>query len=759
MADGSPAVAAALGADLGTGFEAVDRDHWLAAVEEALRGRPFDELLVSSTRDGIEIQPLYSAADTDGDPAAFAVPADPARIAHGWDIRQRHHVGDPAEDPTAANAAILDDLRNGVTSVELVLSGVLSGGLPVGTRAGAALGGAHANDGDLAAVPSAEAEADDATVDLTGDGLAAVLEGVDLGIVPVTLAPHGELDVARSLAELTATVQPGPVAGAWLGLDPIGHSASAGGGASSCGLAGAAALAVEQTARLGTGRVFTVDGVRYANAGATPAQELGWMLATATAYLRALEHAGLGLPTAAAAIGLRISAGADQFATTAAVRALRGTWARVLDACGVAAANQSIEIQAVTAEAMFSRRDPWTNMLRSTSAVLGAVLGGADAVTVLPHDVLSRTSARDVPCSDAATGSHGVPSSDLGPGSDDALSRRLARNVQLLLAEESQIARLADPTAGSWYAESLTARLAEAAWAVFQEVEAAGGMEAAVGSGSVAAAAEQAADERSESLATRRRLITGVSEHPELPESVGIAARDGSRPAVPEALRREAPGSSVGEASDTPHEGLPDVPAGTCTDASTAGSGGSTSADSPAVSLAGLPDNAGTEAGEPSDASSGRGLPLRRPAAPFEELQDAAERAPQRPRVFAAALGDLATHTACSTWTANMLAVGGIELVGADRDGALSPLEAAASFAGSGCEAAVICSTDAFYAERAASTATALKEAGAAFVALAGRPEKSGEPAAVGVDEFWHEGIDVLAVLRRLHGIIGVSCP
>ena len=681
MADGPLSTAADSADSTAADFEPVDRADWLAAVADVLQGRSFDEALVSRTRDGLEIQPLYTAdaaaadlADL-ADPDAFAVPADAERIRDGWDIRQRHHVGDAA----AANAAILDDLANGVTSIELA---------PAAWAAGSALW-----DCDLG----------------------ALLDGVDLAETRVALAPHGSLEAARSLADLLASQatrlaqsgelpspttpieppQPARAAkpGAWLGLDPIGHAASAGdmpgqggpaedGGPAggSAALAEAAALAVEQLRRFGVVRAFTVDGVRYANAGATPAQELGWMLATGAACLRALEQAGADLAEAASAIGLRVSAGCDQFATTAATRALRGAWARVLDACGVARPQQSIRIHAVACEAVFGRRDPWANMLRSTSAVLGAVIGGADAITVLPHDVLARQSARR---------------GGAGPG--DAFSRRAARNVQLLLAEESGIARLADPAAGSWFVESLTARLAEAAWTVFGQVEAAGGMEAAVRSGSVAVAAGQAADERLEALATRRQILTGVTDYPEL---TGFSAE---------------------------------------------------------------PSPSGAHVGEPAETEQPPGLPLRRLAAPFEALQDAAERAQQRPMVFAAALGDLATHTPRSAWTANLLAVGGVELVGADGDGSFSPLEAAASFAESGCEAAVICSSDSFYAQRGAATATALKEAGAQFVALAGAPHTLGETsealAAAGVDEYWHAGVDVLAVLRRLHDLLGVAGP
>ncbi len=156
------------------------------------------------------------------------------------------------------------------------------------------------------------------------------------------------------------------------------------------------------------------------------------------------------------------------------------------------------------------------------------------------------------------------------------------------------------------------------------------------------------------------------------------------------------------------------------------------------------------------------GLPLRRLAAPFEALRDAADRSTAhsdaRPAVHLAALGELAVHTGRSTWISNLVGVGGVVAVGGDDHGASSPIEAAARFVDSGLAVAVICSSDGVYAERAAATATALKEAGASLVVLAGAPGEGEDGLrTAGVDEFWHVGIDVLATLRRLHDVLGLG--
>ncbi len=141
---------------------------------------------------------------------------------------------------------------------------------------------------------------------------------------------------------------------------------------------------------------------------------------------------------------------------------------------------------------MMTRRDPWVNMLRTTVACLGAGVGGADAVTVLPFDH-----------------SLGLP---------DAFARRIARNTSTILIEESHLARVIDPAGGSWYVERLTDELAHAAWGFFQEIERAGGQAAALRSGTIRERLAATWAARGKKLAERREPITGVSEFPHLAE-------------------------------------------------------------------------------------------------------------------------------------------------------------------------------------------------------------------------------------------------
>jgi len=569
---------------------------WRDAVDDVLKGRSFERVLVGETRGGLDIQPLY--------PPAAATPVlspDAQRLAHGWDIRQRHE----ADDPDRCRAAVLDDLRHGVTSIELG-----EPGRP-----------------------------------WTVEMLHAVLDGVLLDVAPVALAPHGDLDSARALLALLDRRGEAATTRSWLGLDPVGSFTRAGAIADTHATAALAAAIADSYPGV---VACTVDTTRYVDAGADEVQELGWMLATGVAMLRHLESAGLAVERAAATIGFRISADADQFLTMARVRAARSAWRSVLAACGADGASSSFH--AVTSPAMFARRDAPVNMVRATSAAFGAGVGGADAVTVLPFD-----------------------------GSGSALARRHARNIHHLLIEEAGVHRLVDPGAGSGFVESLTARLLDAGWDGFRAVEADGGMEAALSSGAIAEAVDASWRRRRARLATRAEPVTGVSEFPD----------------------RDAATDTRGAAGE-----------------------------------------------------GGRFAP-RRAAAPFEALRDAADRAREAdrpPLVHLAALGTLADHTPRTSWISNLLAVGGIEVVGGEGEGARSPIEAAASFEAGGSSVAVICSSDAVYAERAAATATALQQAGATFVALAGNPgDRRDELAAAGVDAFLHVGIDVLAVLTELH--------
>ncbi|MFN3889029.1 MAG: methylmalonyl-CoA mutase family protein [Beijerinckiaceae bacterium] len=251
-----------------------------------------------------------------------------------------------------------------------------------------------------------------------------------------------------------------------------------------------ATRAVALMARGFRGPFIAADGRMIHAAGGTDAQELAFTLAEAVAAMRALEAAGAPLEEAQSAIGFRVAVDADQFASICKLRALRRLWARVEESCGLQP--RPAHVEAETAWRMMTRRDPYVNALRTTTAAFSAGVGGADAVVALPF-----------------TQALGLP---------DAQARRLARNAQLILIEESNLWRVADPAAGAGGYEALTDALAQKAWTLFQEIEREGGLAAALAPGAFAARVADARSALLRDVASRKTPITGTSEYPNLAE-------------------------------------------------------------------------------------------------------------------------------------------------------------------------------------------------------------------------------------------------
>jgi methylmalonyl-CoA mutase len=604
-------------------FPAASRDAWRRLVEGVLKGAAFDARLVAKTYDGLTIEPLYGRK-ADVRPIAGRTPGT------AWWIGQR--VDHP--DAAAANAEALHDLENGATALSLVFAGSVG-----------AYGYGLAADGDT---------------------LARALAGIHLD---AGIALELDAGACHPGKELAALVQRSGIAGATtnirFGYDPIGAAAASGASPLPWGdLGGAFATTIGDLAAQGfRGPFACADGRLIHNAGGSEAQELAYVLAVAAEYLRALEARGTVLDAARAMIYFRLAADADEFLTMAKFRALRTLWARVEDACGLAPA--PCFVAADIAWRMMTRRDPYVNMLRATIAVVGAGLGGADAITVLPF-----------------TMALGLP---------DRFARRIARNTQLVLLEESNLAKVADPAAGAGGIEDLTDKLCRAAWAAFQEIEAAGGAWAALQQGLIQHKVAAVRAAREAAVARRKDAITGTSDFPDLAEA-------------PVAVLQVAPMAPPPVAVAPTFEPLPRI-----------------------------------RLAEPFEAL--------RDASDRTLAQTGA-----RPKIFLANLGAPADFTARATFAKNFFEAGGIEAVG--NDGFESRNALVAGFRASGARLACLCSSDAVYAREAVATAQALRDAGAALL-LAGRPGAlEAALTEAGVGGFLFAGCDALAALRTTHGLI-----
>ncbi len=400
-------------------------------------------------------------------------------------------------DPALANEIALRELDNGAGGLSLVFSGAAGDygfGLPASEQA-----------------------------------LGRTLEGFDFdagAALDLDISPHAAAIVDAALAK--GALMSGRGAGARIGHDPIGAMAIAGTTARPWSeeaphFAGRIAALL----RAGfLGKLAAADGRIVHNAGGSEAQELAFVLSVALSYLRALEAGGIALDAARSVIFFRLSADAEQFLTIAKFRALRKLWARVEAACGLTP--EPAFVAAETTWRTMTQRDPQVNILRATVATFAATLGGANAITVLPFTV-----ARGLP---------------------ERFARRIARNTQLVLLEESHLAKVADPAAGSGAIEDMTDQLCHVAWAQFREIEAAGGIAAALSGGLIQQKVAAVRAKRSVAVARRQDALTGVSIFPHLSEAdakVDLPAPP-RRPAAEglQAIRLAEPFEALRDASD-----------------------------------------------------------------------------------------------------------------------------------------------------------------------------------------------------------------
>lgn len=581
------------------------------STRKAVEDLPADpeRLLDTPTYDGFPVRPLYTSLDGLAEPALpghwpFTRGGDAHRdVLAGWKVTESFPIASDA-DVATVNGAILLALTDGTSAVEVRVG---ADGVPV-------------------------------------DQLDRVFEGVFLDLVPVLL--DAGADLAGAADQLLTLVEPFDAdqrarLSIDLGADPLTAPLS---GRAAAAEADVVATAAKLTGYEGGVRAVTVDAAALHNLGASASQELAGALAAGVAYLRLLTESGLSTADALRQLSFRFAADDDQFATIAKLRAARRLWARVAEVVGAPDAGAAT-IHAVTSKAMMSQRDPWVNMLRTTLAAFAAGVGGADTVLVETFDA-------------AIDG--GLP------GTAVTFSRRMARNTQLLLLEESHLGRVVDPSGGSWFVEDLTDQLAQQAWAKFQELESLGGFVAA--REHLRTQIAEIADRRSDDIAHRRTALTGVNEFPNLAET-------------PLAQTDSFPG-------------------------------------------------------------------VVRYAAAFEALRNRSDaylaKTGKRPQAVLLPVGPLAEHNIRTTFAANLLASGGIEAV---NPGTVAAEGVAAAAAGQ--VAAVVCGTDARYADEASDVIKAARAAGVAHVYLAG-PEKAVADAADKPDEYLTMKIDAVEALSTL---------
>ena len=637
-------------------------EEWKAACEALLKGAPFEKKMFTKTYEGITFDPMYTRKHTEDILPKGVMPGmgdylrgvDAAGyIGKPWGIAQACDETLPAEN----NELLRHEHDKGATIYHIVLD--------TASRAGVD-------------ARQAETVGDTGTSVTTVEDMHVLLTGLDLAKFPlyVYAGANAVPLLALVAAARRASGEDMAEVRGIVGADPIGALAADGKLPASLdahydSLAAAARWATVNAPHLRT--VFVRSDV-YSNGGANDVQEVASVLATATAYLRALCERGLTIDEAASQIAFAFSMGANFFLQIAKLRAVRPLWAQIVGAFGGSAEAQKMRIHARPALFFKTIYDPYVNMLRNTTEIFSGVVGGIDSFESAPFDEPIRKG--------------------------DEFSRRIARNVQIMLQEEFGLLQPIDPAGGSWAVETLTRQMKEKIWAEFQRIEKEGGIIAALRAGSLQESVAAVLAARFKNADLRRDRIVGNNMYPNMTETLletraeDTAALKAQRTADIDAYlsdidvkHRDEALASLRQAHSVDH----------AVEAALAG-----------ATIAELM----TAVTEGDGAETVTAIAPHRWSERFEALRQRTEEYKAEKndnvKIFLANMGPIPQHKARADFTTGFLQVGAFEVLG--NDGFKTVEEAADAARASGADAVVICSTDATYPEIVPALAPKLHE-------------------------------------------------
>ena len=637
-------------------------EEWKAACEALLKGAPFEKKMFTKTYEGITFDPMYTRKHTEDILPKGVMPGmgdylrgvDAAGyIGKPWGIAQACDETLPAEN----NELLRHEHDKGATIYHIVLDTASRTGVDA---------------------RQAETVGDTGTSVTTVEDMHVLLTGLDLAKFPlyVYAGANAVPLLALVAAARRASGEDMAEVRGIVGADPIGALAADGKLPASLdayydSLAAAARWATVNAPHLRT--VFVRSDV-YSNGGANDVQEVASVLATATAYLRALCERGLTIDEAASQIAFAFSMGANFFLQIAKLRAVRPLWAQIVGAFGGSAEAQKMRIHARPALFFKTIYDPYVNMLRNTTEIFSGVVGGIDSFESAPFDEPIRKG--------------------------DEFSRRIARNVQIMLQEEFGLLQPIDPAGGSWAVETLTRQMKEKIWAEFQRIEKEGGIIAALRAGSLQESVAAVLAARFKNADLRRDRIVGNNMYPNMTETLletraeDTAALKAQRTADIDAYLSDIDVKHRDEALASLRQ------AHSVDNAVEAALAGATIAELM------------TAVTEGNGAETVTAIAPHRWSERFEALRQRTEEYKAEKndnvKIFLANMGPIPQHKARADFTTGFLQVGAFEVLG--NDGFKTVEEAADAARASGADAVVICSTDATYPEIVPALAPKLHE-------------------------------------------------
>nr|WP_321467498.1 methylmalonyl-CoA mutase family protein [uncultured Desulfobulbus sp.] len=694
-------------------FPANTHAEWMEAVDKQLKGKPFEKTLVKKTYEGIDIQPMYFMQDLEGLPQVDSLPGEAPYMrgttasgskVNSWHIAQEITLADPQD----FNQAAQYDLTRGQNSLNIVLDRATLSGQ------------------DPAQAPAEMVGKSGLSLSCLADAKTA-LNGIDLTAHPFRLT-CGAFGLAPAALIIALVQEQGGATENLQGslvVDPLGVLAVEGKLPASLAtlydrMAQLTRWAMDHAPKL---RTIVIDTDGYRNSGGSAVQDIGYALATGVAYIRALLERGLGIDDIAPRMSFEFAIGNDFFMEIAKFRAARFAWTQIVQSFGGDSQSQKMHIHARTATWNKTEVDPWVNMLRVSTEAFSGIAGGVDSLHVSPFDEIFRT--------------------------PNEFSRRIARNVHIVLKEEGHFDKVVDPAGGCWYVEKITAQLAEKAWPLFQEIEAGGGMAQALALGIPQDAVAVTAAQRAKNVATRTDRFVGTNMYPNLLEKRQLAEpfdHQGFKEKRIQAVKAHA---------NT-------VDSGACAAALAAIGERLSILDGELMTRAIGAVRKGASLGMLSAALQGEGqetpsakpLNIHRGAEPFERIRRATEAfAAQKgatPKLFLANMGPIPQHKGRADFSTAFFNVGAFETIA--NNGFATADEAAKATLESGAKAVVICSTDATYPEIVPDLTRQIKTADPGImVILAGYPKEHIDAfKEAGVDEFLHVRVNALDLLTKL---------
>ena len=690
-------------------FELPSWDEWVEACNALLKGQPFEKVMYTKNYEGITFDPIYTRKDTDG-----ILPTDDypgmgdflrgatvnGYVHEPWGIAQ----GCDETLPSDNNELLKEEIDKGSTVYNVKLDSATLNGVDV---------------------KDAEHVGDTGVNITTVEDMSVLLNGLKLEKYPLMMyAGAGAKGLlAMTAAALKASGKDLSAVKGVIGADPIGELVKTGKTKTSLNalydeMAETIKYAAAKAPEMRT--VFVRSNV-YTDGGADSVQEVAYTFATAVEYIREMQKRGLGLKEIAKSLYFEFNQGANFFMEIAKLRALRQVWAAIMEAFGAEEQCRSIMVHGRSSRFTKTVIDPYVNMLRNTTQTFSSVVGGVTSYENPPFDELIRKG--------------------------DVFSRRIARNLHVMLQEEFGMLCPIDAAGGSWAVETLTKQIAEKIWAEFQKIEEMGGMVKALEAGYVQKQVAEVLEKRFKALEMRKDRAVGVNMYPNMTEEP-LERREEDTPKLKK--QREAAVAAYTADIDTNYLAAKLADVATVEGAMEAFSNGATIGQ---VAAAGC---------KAEPVASVEAIAAHHWTERYEALRFDTERYMKETgkniEVFLANMGPIPQHKARADFSTSFLQVGEFNVHlndgfqdGEDGTAIEKCAKAAAEFP---YDVAVICSTDATYPEIVPKLAPKLKAAlpEGATLFLAGAAPKDLEQTYrdAGVDEFISVKANCFAILKML---------